>query len=208
MLQPPSSPVPTEPFREVTHQYMDSLCTTQKQTNLTNSLLQDIAIFNEYVSTKLEDWLMDIETAADLTNESQAKLVKAKSRRLTHTLVTEAINSDKSWEEIKDLLWLKLCNANIHTYISCSMDIQQQQKKCLVAYIHMFKMEAKRCNFTNNAVTIWIFFKGLKNTHSLAMHIYEKGPQTLTDAISKVEKLNATQQLRAIIILPSTINVM
>ena len=73
-------------------------------TNLANSLLQDISVFNEYDSTKLEDWLMDIETAADLTNESQAKLVKAKLRRLTHTLVTEANNSGKSWDEIKDLL--------------------------------------------------------------------------------------------------------
>ena len=46
VLQPP--PAPTEPFREVIHQYMDTLCTTQKQTNLTNSLLQDTAVFNEY----------------------------------------------------------------------------------------------------------------------------------------------------------------
>ena len=69
-LQPPSSLTPTEPLGEVIHQYMDILCTTQKQTNLTNSLLQDIAVFNKYYSTKLEDWLMDIETAADLTNKS------------------------------------------------------------------------------------------------------------------------------------------
>ena len=39
---------------------------------------------------------MDIDTAGDLTNKSQAKLAKAKSRGLTHTLVMEAINSDKS----------------------------------------------------------------------------------------------------------------
>ena len=68
--QPTSTPGPTEPFREVIHQYMDTLCTTQKQTNLTNSLLHDIAIFNEHDSTKLEEWIMDIETAADLTSES------------------------------------------------------------------------------------------------------------------------------------------
>ena len=64
--------------------------------------------FNEHDFTKLEDWLMDIETAADLTSESQAKLAKAKSRGLTHTLVTEAITSNTSWEGIKDLLCLKL----------------------------------------------------------------------------------------------------
>ena len=49
---------------------------------------------------------MDIETAADLTDETKAKLAKVKSRGLTNTLVTEAINSEKSWEEIKDLLRL------------------------------------------------------------------------------------------------------
>ena len=40
------------------------------------------------------------------------------------------------------------------------------------------------------------------------MCIYEMGPQTLTDAILEVEKLNATQQLTAMIILPYTVNVM
>ena len=125
--QPQPAPTPTEPFGEVICQYTGILCTTQKQINLTNSLLQDIAVFNEYDSTKLEDWLMDIETAADLTNEICAKLAKAKSRGLTHTLVMEAINSDKSWDEKKDLLWLRLCNANIHTYTLHFMDIQQQQ---------------------------------------------------------------------------------
>ena len=58
-----------ELFGEVLHQYPDTLCTTQKQANLTNSLLQDIAIFSEHISTKVEEWLMDIEITADLTNE-------------------------------------------------------------------------------------------------------------------------------------------
>ena len=58
----------------------------------------------------------------------------------------------------------------------------------------------------NDVATIRIFIKGLKNAHSLATGIYEKGEQTLTDAISKVEKLNAVQQLTAMIIPPSTVN--
>ena len=204
--QPSLTPTPTEPFWEVICQYTNTLCTTQKQTYLTNSLLQDIAVFHENDSTKLEDWLTDIETAADLTNESWSKLAKANARGLTHTWVTEAINSDKFWEEIKDLLWLKLCNANIHTYTSHFMDIQLWVKESLAAYIHRFKTEAKRCNFKNDAATIRIFVKGLKSAHSA--HIYEKGPPTLTDSISEVEKLNATQQLKAMIIPPSTVNVM
>ena len=120
----------------------------------------------------------------------------------------EAINSDKSWEEIKYLQQLKLCNTNIHTYTSHFMDIQWQEKESLAAYIHRFKTEAKRFNFTNDAATIRNFVKGLKNAHSLATHIYEKGPQKLTDAILEVEKLNAAQQLMAMIIPPSRVNVM
>ena len=134
-------PTPTEPFGEVICQYTNTLYTIQKQTNLINSLLQDIAAFNEQDSTKLEDWLMDIETAVHLTNKSQAKLIKAKSRGLAHALVTEAINSDKSWEEIKDLLWLKLWNTNIHTYSLCFKDSQHWEKKFPAAYVHRFKPE-------------------------------------------------------------------
>ena len=102
---------------------------------------------------------MDIETAADLHNKSQAKLAKAKSRGLTHTLVMEVINSDKSWDEIKYLLQLKLCNANIHTNTSHFIDIQQWEKESLAAYIHRFNMEAKRCNLTNDGATIIILSK-------------------------------------------------
>ena len=123
-------------------QYTDTLCTTQKQTNPTNSLLQDIAVFIKYDSPKLEDSLMDIETAADLKNESQAKLAKAKSGGLIHTLVTEAIKSDKSWDEVRDLLWLKLCNVIIHTYTPHFLEIQKQQNESFAAYIIRFKTEA------------------------------------------------------------------
>ena len=122
--QPTSTPAPTEPFREVICQYTDTLCTTQMQTHLTNSLLQNIAIFNEHDSTKLEEWLVDTETPADITIESQAKLAKTKSRGLPCRLVMESINSEKTWDEIKDLLRLKLFNANIYTYTSCFMDIK------------------------------------------------------------------------------------
>ena len=120
----------------------------------------------------------------------------------------EALTLGKNWEEMKDLLHLKICNSDIHTSISCFMDIQQKDKESLAAYIHRFKREAKRCDFINNAATIRIFVKGLKNPHTLAVCVYEKGPQTLTDAISEVEKLQAAQQLTATLLPSSTVNVM
>ena len=175
---------------------------------MTNSLLQDISVFNGHDASQLEDWLVDIETAADLTAESQTKIAQAKSKGLTCTLITEAISSGKSLHDIKDVLRLKICNSNIHTSISHFMEIQQKEKESLTAYRHHFKREAKRCNFTNNTVTIRIFVKGLKNVHSLAARIYEKGPQTLADAIAEVERLQAAQQLTATLIPSSTVNIM
>ena len=187
---------------------METLYSAQKQTNFANTLIQDITIFNENEATKLEDWLVDIDTAADLSAESRTKLAQAKSKGLTCTLITEALTSGKCWDDIKDLLHLKLCNSDIHTSVSCFMEILQKEKESLTAYIHHFKRETKRCNFTNNTATIRIFIKGLRNAHMLAAQVYAKGPQTLADAISEVKKLQATQQLIATLIPSSTVNVM
>ena len=73
------TPTPTEPLKEVIQHYMNTLCTAQKQSNLTGSLLQDIPVFHGCDATQLEDWLMDVETAVDLTNESRTNLAKGKS---------------------------------------------------------------------------------------------------------------------------------
>ena len=88
------------------------------------------------------------------------------------------------------------------------MEIQQKEKESLAAYIHKFKREVKRCNFTNNAAMICIFLKGLKNVHTLAAHVYEKGPKTLSNAISEVAKLQAAQQITATLSALSTVNMM
>ena len=82
-------PTPTEPLGEVICQYIDTLCTTQKQTSLTNSLLKYITVFNDFDSTKLEDWLTDTETPLDLNNESQAKLEKSQIKRINSYIVPE-----------------------------------------------------------------------------------------------------------------------
>ena len=67
-------PAPNEPLGEVIRHYMSTLCSAQKQTNLTNSLLQDASVFNGHDTIQLEDWLVAIETAADLTVERRTKL--------------------------------------------------------------------------------------------------------------------------------------
>ena len=159
--------------------------------SLESSLLQDIPILYGNDSSHLEDWLTDIETAPELTGESRTKLAQAKSRGLVRTLISEALTLNKT--DIKDSLCLKICNSDIHTSISCFMEIQQKEKESLAAYIHHFKREAIRCKFNNDATTITIFIKGLKNAHTLATRVYEKGPQSLADAIKEVEKLQAAQ---------------
>ena len=176
--------------------------------SLENSLLQDIPILNGNDSSQLEDWLTDIETASELTGESRTKLVQAKSRGLVRTLISEALTLNKTWVDIKDSLPLKICNSDIHTSISHFMEIQQKEKESLAAYIHHFKREASRYKFNDNAATIRIFIKGLKNAHTLATRVYEKGPQILADAIREVEKLQAAQQLTSTLLIPSSVNTM
>ena len=151
---------------------------------------------------------IDIKTASDLTSKSRTKLAQAKSKGLMHTLISEALSSNKTWDEMKDFLHLQICNSDIHTFISCFMKIQQKEKESLAAYIHRFRREADRCNFDNNAAMILIFIKGLRNAHALATQVYKKGSQDVADAIREVEKLQAAQQLTATLLPSSTVNVM
>ena len=72
-----------EPLDDVLQQYMETLCSAQKQTTFANMLIQDIPTFDGSDSTQLEDWLVDIETAADLTDEIRTKLAQAKSNGLS-----------------------------------------------------------------------------------------------------------------------------
>ena len=109
---------------------------------------------------------------------------------------------------MKDSLHLKICNSDIYTSISHFMDIQQKEKESLAAYLHHFKREASRCKFDNDAATIRIFIKGLKNAHTLATRVYEEGPPSLADAIKEVEKLQAAQQLTSTLLPSSSVNAM
>ena len=77
------------------------------------------------------------------------------------------------------------------------MEIQQKENETLVADIHHFKREAKRCDFSNDTVTICIIVKGLKDVHNIAEKVYENHPQTLSEVIRLVEKLNTAQQVIA-----------
>ena len=158
--------------------------------------------------SQLEEWLTDIETASELTGKSRTKLAQVKSRGLVRTLISEALTAQKNWEEIKDSLHLKISNADIHTSISQFMDIQQTDKESLATYVHRFKWEASQCKFNNDAATVRIFLKGLKNAHTIATKVYKKEPQTLMEAIKEVEKLQAAQQITSTLLPTSSVNTM
>ena len=128
---------------------------------LTTLLLQDILTFVGWDTTKLEYWLSNIEMAANILKESCAYLAKTKSCMLTHTLLHEALQAGKCWDSIRDILHLKHYNANVHTYMSHFMEIQQRDNETLAAYVHHFKTDAKRCHFNSDTAVICIFVKGL-----------------------------------------------
>ena len=88
------------------------------------------------------------------------------------------------------------------------MDIQQTDKELLATYVHRFKQEANRCKVNNDATTIRIFLKGLKNAHTMATKVYKKEPQTLAETIKEVEKLQAAQQITSTLLPTSLVNTM
>ena len=65
------------------------------------------------------------------------------------------------------------------------MEIQQKDSEMLTAYIHRFKKEAKHCDFDSHPVS------------KIAPGVYKKGPNTIKDAISIVEKINSAQCIAA-----------
>ena len=137
MLQPHPSPQPNEdPVHTTMQTYTDTLHATERETNLTTSLLQDIHTFNGQDSLKLEDWLMDLETMNGILTESLTSLTEVKSQDLTCTLMCKTFQAGKCWDELKRIFQLKLCNATIHIYTSCFMNIKQKDDETLTAYIH------------------------------------------------------------------------
>ena len=121
--------------------YMDTLHATQRESNLTTTMLQDMPTFDGQDSSKLKDWFINIEITADILTESCTCLAKAKSHSLICTLICNATQTGKCWDDIKGILRMKLYNANIHTYTSQFMEIQQKDNETHAAYIHHFKVE-------------------------------------------------------------------
>ena len=109
-----TSPTHTSGTHWESSEQIHTLCNAQKKMSLDSSLLQDITIQNGNNSSQLEDWLTDIKTASNLTGKSRTKLAQAKSKWIIRTLISEALTSNKTWEEIKDSICLKICNSDIH----------------------------------------------------------------------------------------------
>ena len=134
----------------------------------------------------------------DILKESHAHLAEAKSDSPNqHPCSSKALHTGKSWDDIWDILHLKLCNVNIHTYTSCFMEMQQRDSETLAAYAPCFKMGAKRCGFNSGTTAIHIFVKGLWDAHNIAAKVYEKEPQTLSEVIKLLEKFKMAQQVTA-----------
>ena len=136
ILQPHPTTHPIEEPMHKLSRLTDTLCTTQREANLTMTMLQESPTFDGQDSWKLKDFFMDIETTNEILTESHTCLAKAKSCGLTWTLIHEALQAGKCWDELKGILSLKLCNVNIHTYTSCFMYIQQKDNKTLAAYVN------------------------------------------------------------------------
>ena len=161
-----------------------TLNNSNRRHQLSISILNDIDTYNGKQGHKLDDWLADIENAATLVEEDEVMVAKGKARGLARDLIKE--HEDKPWPHIKEQLRNRLNNASIHTYTLRFMEVQQKDAETLTAYIHRLKKEAKHCDFNSHPAKIRIFLKGLTNSSKIAPGVYEKGPNTIEDAISIV----------------------
>ena len=125
---------PLEPLEEVLQQYTNTLCAAQKKVSFVNTLLQDIMIFNGNDSSQLEDWLIDIKTASDITDKIRTKLAQAKSKGLICTLISAALSSNKTQDEIKRLPPFK--KSVIQTYICQSFHGNSTKGKGIFSSIY------------------------------------------------------------------------
>ena len=93
--------------------YTDTLHTTQRESNLTMTMLQDIPAFDEQDSSKLEECFMDIE-AALTSQQSCTWLAEAKSHGLSHTFIYKATQTEKCWvksrafSDWKAVMWISI----------------------------------------------------------------------------------------------------
>ena len=168
---------------------------SSRRHQLSISVLNDIDTFDGKQGHKLEDWLADVENAAAIVEEDEVVVTKGKARGLARDLIKE--HESQPWHHIKEQLRNHLNNASIHTYTSRFMEIQQKDSETLTAYIHRFKKEAKHCDFNSHPAKIRIFLKGLINSSRIAPSVYEKGPTTIEDTISIVEKISSAQCIAA-----------
>ena len=181
------------------HNSNSSMNTTHNSSNrrhqLSISVLNDIDTFDGKQGHKLDDWLADVENAAAIIEEYEVVVAKRKARGLARDLIKE--HESQPWHHIKEQLCNCLKNASIHTYTLRFMEIQQKDSETLTAYIDRFKKEAKHCDFDSHPAKIRIFLKGLINSSRIAPSVYEKGPTTLEDTISIVEKISSAQRIAA-----------
>ena len=72
-----------EPVHKTMHAYADTLHVTQRGANLITTMLQDNLMLEGQNSSKLEDWLIGIGTAADILTENHTHPAEAKSCGIT-----------------------------------------------------------------------------------------------------------------------------
>ena len=131
-------------------------------------------------------------------------LAEAKSCSLTLMLIHEATQTGKCWDEIKGILRLKVCNANIHTYTLCLMEIQQEDNETLTTYIHPQQLSDMLLTMTLQQSPSLL--KALE-MHPPSQLRYEKNPQILAEVIRLVENISAAHQLTGTLTL-STVSMM
>ena len=120
----------------------------------------------------------------------------------------KATQTGKCWDKIKGILRMKLCNANIHTYTSCFMEIQQKDNETLAAYIHSFQTTAKQCAFGNDNVAICtLLLKEFGMCTPLQLKFMKRTLKLWLKSSGWLKNCNTAQQV-TVMLIPSMVRMM
>ena len=154
--------------------YIDTLHETQRESNLTTAMLQDIPTFDGQDSSKLEDWFIDIDTTTDILTESHTCLAEAKSCGLTHTFIHEVTQTGKYWDEIKGILGL---SSAMQTSTLIPQDLLRYHKKTMRLWLPTSITSKQLQSYVLLIITLWQSTFSLKTLgkHPLSHQNYMKG---------------------------------
>ena len=153
-------------------------------------VLADVEVYDGK-TVKLEDWLLQVEKASELTKIEPYEIAFAKSHRSPHKII-KTMGPGKSWSAIKTQLEESYSLVPTAEHASAMLCHKQKKDKPLVDYILRFAEHSYKTNGVDaieeeNKAVITFFIKNLFNRDIRRRVAGAKNIRTLADAFKSAQ---------------------